>query len=113
MSSGTDRQSIYFMPTRLSKDKIDRFCVPQFQLVYICDTTHTSHNLFVKLCHEVHNMWWENQFLELQEWEDFTKSNKRIILSITMIVPNNNPQRYKGHVIFFIAFDCVEGVTII
>ena len=44
----------------------------------------------VQLCHEVHYMWWRNQLLELQEWEDFIKSNKTIVLGIIMLVPNNN-----------------------
>ena len=32
VSLGTDRQSMYFMSTRLLKDKIDGVRVPQFQL---------------------------------------------------------------------------------
>ena len=77
----------------------------QFQLAYINETTNTSHNFFIRLCCEVHYMWWENQKLELQEWEDFIKSNKTRILAIIMLVPNNNPQEYKEHVISFIVFD--------
>ena len=27
------------------------------------------HTFFVKFCREIHYTWWENQELELQEWE--------------------------------------------
>ena len=54
---------MYFMPTILLKDKTDGFRVPPFQIAYICDTTHTSHKNLVKLCREVHYMWWVNQYL--------------------------------------------------
>ena len=57
-------------------------------------------------------MWWENQDLELQEWEDCIKPNKKIILDTVMLVPNKNQQRYKEHVISFIYLDFGEGVTI-
>ena len=37
--------------------------------------TFTTHHILhieklVKLCYGVHYMWWVNQYLELQEWED-------------------------------------------
>ena len=40
-------------------------------------------------------MWWENQELELQEWEDCINSDKTIILAIIMLVPKNNPHGHK------------------
>ena len=40
-------------------------------------------------------------------------SKKTIILDTLMLVPNNNPQGFKEHVPSFIAFEFVEGVTII
>ena len=58
-------------------------------------------------------MWWGNQDLKLQEWEDFIKSNKKIILAIIMLINNKNPQGYKEHVILFILFSFGEDVTII
>ena len=58
----------------------------------------------VRLCREIHYMWWGNQELELQEWEDFIKYNKTRILAIIMLVPNNNPQGYKENVIFSLKF---------
>ena len=57
---GTDFHSIYFMSIVLLKYKIDGFRVPQFQLAYIFDTTHPSHNNLVKLCCEVNDIWWLN-----------------------------------------------------
>ena len=36
-------------------------------------------------------MWWVNKYLKLQEWEEYTKSNKIITLDITILVPNKNP----------------------
>ena len=92
VSFGTDRQSMYFISTRFLKYKIGGFHVPQFQLAYICSTTHLSRKYFVKLCHKVHYMWWTNQDLGLQEWEDCINPNKTRILAIIMLVPNNNPQ---------------------
>ena len=56
------------MPDGLLKDKINGIRVPQFKLAYICDTTYPSHKNLVKLCSEVHYMWWINQYLELHEW---------------------------------------------
>ena len=41
----TDRQSMYFMSTRLLKYKIVGVRVPQFQLAYTRDTTHPSHKI--------------------------------------------------------------------
>ena len=38
----TDHQSVFFMSTRFLKYKINGFRVPQFQLSYIHDKTHTS-----------------------------------------------------------------------
>ena len=66
VSFGTDHQSMYFMSTRFLRDKINGVRVPQFQLDYIRDTTDPSHKNLVKLCCEVHYMWWVNQYLELQ-----------------------------------------------
>ena len=37
-------------------------------------------------------MWWGNQELELQEWEDLIKSKKARIIDIIMLVTNQNPQ---------------------
>ena len=83
----TDRQSMFFMSTRILKDQINGVCVPPFQLAYISDTTHSSHRNLVWLCCEVHYMWWKNQYLELQEWQDCIKSIKTIIISVIMLVP--------------------------
>ena len=63
---GTDLKSMNFILTMLLKYNIYGFCVPQFHLSHILDTTHTSHNNLVKLCREVHYMWLVNQELELQ-----------------------------------------------
>ena len=87
------------MSTGSLKDNIDGFRVPKFKLSYIRDTTHTSHKNLVKFCHELYYMWWVNQYLELQEWEDCIKPNKKIILDIVMLVPNKNQQGCKEHVI--------------
>ena len=46
----TDYHSMYFMSTILLKYKINGARVPQFQLAYLLDTTHTSHKSLVKLC---------------------------------------------------------------
>ena len=102
MSFRTDLQSMNFMSTRFLKDKINRVHVPQFQLTYIRDTNHLSHKNLVRLCRGVHHMWWVNQYLELQEWEGCMKSNKTRILAIIVLVPNKNPQGYKGCNISFI-----------
>ena len=51
--------------------------------------------------------------MELQDWEDFIKSNKTRIVDINMLVPNKNPQGYKEHVIQFIGFEFGLGITII
>ena len=58
-------------------------------------------------------MWWVNQYLELQEWYGFQKSNKKRVLSVIMLVPNRNTQGYKEIFILFIAFSFGEGVAII
>ena len=87
VSFGTDCQSMYFMSTRVLKDKINGFHIIQFQLAYIIDKVHPSHKISVKLCYELHHIWWENQDLELQECEDCIKKNKAIILAIIMLVP--------------------------
>ena len=58
-------QLMYFMPTIFLKDNINGVRVPQFQLAYICNTTHPSHKKLVKLCREVHYMCYEDQYLEL------------------------------------------------
>ena len=110
---GTYHKSMYFIPTIFLIYKINGVRVPQFQLDYIRNTTHSSHKRLVGLCREVHYMWRGNQYLELQEWEDFIKSNKTRILAIVMLAPKKNPQGYKDHVISFIAFDFGEVVTII
>ena len=57
-----------FMSTVLLNGNIYVFRVPQLQLAYICDTTDPLHKKLVKLCREVHCMWWGNQELELQEF---------------------------------------------
>ena len=57
----TDLQSMYFMSTIFIKEKIGGVCVPQFQLAYICDTTHPSNKKLVRLCRELHYMWWITQ----------------------------------------------------
>ena len=57
-------------------------------------------------------MWLGNQDLQIQEREDCIKSKKARILAIIMFVPKNNPPGYKEHVIYFITFSFVEGVTI-
>ena len=86
---------MYFMSNIFLKDKIDGVHVTLFQLACICNTTHPSHKKLVKLFCEVHYMWWRNQDLELQEWDDFTNSNKTRILAIVMQVPNKNKKRIK------------------
>ena len=43
VSYGTYRQLMYFMSNIFLKDKIDGFCVQQFQLAYISKKTHPSH----------------------------------------------------------------------
>ena len=83
---------MYFMSTRLLRYNIDGVRVTQFKLAYICDTTNPSHKIMVKLCREVNDIWWGNQDLELQEWEDYIKSKKTRIIDIIMLVPDKNPQ---------------------
>ena len=53
---GAYSQSMYFMSTIFLKDNIDGSRVPQFQLTYICDTTHPSTKHLVQLCREVNYM---------------------------------------------------------
>ena len=65
------------MSTRFLKCNIDGVCVPQFQLDYFRDTTHTSHKNLFKLCCELHYMWWGNQYLELQELGDCVDPNQQ------------------------------------
>ena len=89
------RQSMYFMSSIFLKDKVDRVRVPQVQLAHICATTHPLHKTLGKLCRRVHYIWWGNQELELQEWKDCIKSNKTIILAISMLVTNKNTQGKK------------------
>ena len=48
VSFRTDCQSMYFISTGFLKYKIGVVCVPQFQLSYIYNTTHSSHENFVK-----------------------------------------------------------------
>ena len=92
MSFVIDRQSMYFISIVSLKGKNNEVHVLQFQLAYICDTTHSSHKNLVELCSEVHYMWWGNQYLYLQEWGYCINSNKTIILDIIVLVPKNNPQ---------------------
>ena len=99
-----DRQSMYFMSTGFLKDNINGVRVPQLQLAYIHHRNNPSGKNLVKLCHELHYMWWGNKYLELQEWEGCIKSNKTIILANIILVPNKNPHGYKGHDISFISF---------
>ena len=100
------------MSTKLLKYKIDGFYVPQFQLDYIFGTTKTSHKNAVKLCRDVHYMWWVNQELELQKWEDCINYKRTRILDIILLVSNKNLIGYKEHSIYFILFFFVEGVKI-
>ena len=65
----------------------------------------------VRLGCDVHFMWWVNQELELQEWDDFMKSKKKRILSIIILVPCSNPTGYKEHVICFNVFAFGEDIT--
>ena len=70
LSFDTDCPSMYFMSTIFLKEKVNGVCVTQFQFAHIRDTTHPPNKTWAKLCRELNNMWWENQYLELQEWED-------------------------------------------
>ena len=83
---------MYSMPTILLKGEINGVRIPKFQLAYICDTTHHSHKSLVKLCREVHYMWWGDKYLELRQWEDCINSNKTRMLSIIVLFPNKNKQ---------------------
>ena len=85
-------QSMYFMSPIFLKENIDGVRVPPFQPAYILYTTRHLHKYLVKLCSEVHYMWWGNQYLYLQEWGYCINSNKTIILYIIVLVPKNNPQ---------------------
>ena len=58
---------MYFMSNRFLEDNINGVRVTKFQIAYIRDTTNPSHNFLVKLCFEVHYMWWINQYFGLQE----------------------------------------------
>ena len=82
------------MSNRFIKVSINRVRFPQFQLAYIYNTTQPSHKYLVKLCHDVHYMWWDYQELELQKSEYCIKSNNTIILDIITLVPKNNPLGY-------------------
>ena len=53
---GTDIQSIFFMSTRFLKDSIDGVRVPQFQLYYIIDTTHTTYIDLLQFFHNLNYM---------------------------------------------------------
>ena len=53
---GMDCKQMYFMSTKFLKDKINGVHVTQFQLAYICNTTHPSHKHLDKLGGEVHCM---------------------------------------------------------
>ena len=48
----------------------------------------------VNLCHDVHCMWRGNQYLELQEWDNYIKSKETKTLAIIMLVINNNTPGY-------------------
>ena len=63
MSFGTDIQSIFCMLNILFKKNIDGPSFPPFELAYICNTTHSLHKYLVKLCSDVHYLWWGNQEL--------------------------------------------------
>ena len=54
--------------------------IPQFNIDLICNKNIPSHKHMVKLCREVHYMWWWNQELDLQEWDEYRKSKKTRIL---------------------------------
>ena len=94
-SLGTYCWSLYFISTRFLKYNIYGVHVPQFKLDYIHDKNHHPHRNLVKLCRKVNYMWWGNKYLELQDWENFIKSNKTRVLAIIMLVTKNNPQGYK------------------
>ena len=83
------------MSTIFLECNFDGVHVLKSQLSHIFNTTHPSQNILVKLCHDVHYMWWGDQELELQEWKYHIKSKKTIILALIMLVPNNNPPVYK------------------
>ena len=51
--------------------------------------------ILVQLYCEVNYMWWVNQYLGLQEWEDCIKPNKTRILSIVILLSKIKPQGYK------------------
>ena len=57
VSFGTDHQSMFYMLTIFLKENIDGVSVPQFQIYFIKNTSHTSHKNSVKLCIDVHHMW--------------------------------------------------------
>ena len=108
----TYHQSMFYMPTRLSKYNIYCICVPQFQLSYISNTTNTLHKNLFGMFHNVRFMWWGYQYLELQYWEDLIKSFK-IVSDILMFVPWYKPPGYKERIIFFGAFTFGEVFIII
>ena len=80
------------MSAILLKESIDGVHVTIFQFGYIRDTTNPPHKILVKLCCEVHYIWWKSQFMEPEYCKYCINSNKTIILAIIMLVPNNNPQ---------------------
>ena len=47
VSFGTDCQSMYFMSTRFLKGNMNGVRVLQFQIDYICNTTHPSHKIWL------------------------------------------------------------------
>ena len=93
LSFGTYLQSMCFMSARLLKYNIDGVCVPQFQLGYIHNTTHPLHKSLVKLCSDLHQMWWGKKLLKLQKWEYLIKSKKTIILAIIVLVTKKKSTR--------------------
>ena len=62
-------------------------CVSHISNLLTFTIHHIIHIKLVKLWHDVNDMWWGNQELERQEWEDFIKSKKTRILDIIMLVP--------------------------
>ena len=54
----TDSQSMFFISNVFLKYNINGVHVPQLHISYIRDTTHTPHKNVVKLCRELHHIWW-------------------------------------------------------
>ena len=71
------------MSTRFVKDKIYGVQVPQFQIDYISDTTNPSHRILVKLCHDVHYMWWREKIV-----------GTSIVVGLNKVLENHNLSYY-------------------